>query len=344
MALVDDIDWAGTIRWSGRYISISPKVWVGFANRVVCEAIRAVRGRRGSIYPSKLGTELGQSESAITIEQAMRFRPDMVTVEYSSLAPLLSGFPLAQRLVLLHDLFSLRAQSFIAQGLAPDHIALSLDEEARRCGDAQIMIHASCTELDALREKMPHAGHVWMRPTIPNLATSGHRPTEICAVFIGSVHAGNAEALTYLRTHVWPIVRRHVPTAKLHIIGTIAETIDPGDAEREGLALIGPVSDLSSAISTNAIGLAPMNFGSGIPIKIVDYFGLDLPVVATDAAVRPFGNELDQIVAVADTPQQFADHVIRLLQDDVLRNSAAITAKGVSERLVNDQLFSLLGR
>jgi hypothetical protein len=344
LACVDHIDWAQSVRLGGVYISTSPKVWVGFVYRLGREAIRALRGQREISYPSKLGAELCNSEAATTVERAKQRNPEMVTVEYSSLAPLLSSFPKARRLVLLHDLFSLRAQNFIAQGMAPDHVELSLDEEARRCDDADIIIHASCTELDALQLKLPQAEHVWMRPKIPTFVTSAQRPKGVYAVFVGSKHAGNDAALAYLRRHIWPLVRQRRPDAKLHVVGTIAETVDPQDADVEGLTLVGAAPDLAAVISTNAVGLAPMNFGSGIPIKIVDYFGLGLSLVATPNAISPFGPTLENIVALGETPEHFAGHIIQLLEDENLRHAAINAAKGASKRLVNDQLSELLAK
>ncbi len=342
LAVVDDIDWSGTMRVAGRYVSTSPKVWARFTHRLGCEAIRAVRRQRTTAYPSKLGQVLGQAETTGTVKRAKQCKPDFVTVEYSSLAPLLAAFPEQRRLVLLHDLFSLRAQNFMSQGLVPDHVDLSLHDEARRCDAAQIVIHASHTEIDALQGALPKAEHIWMRPKVPTFTTQEKRRDDVCAVFIGSKHAGNDGALTYLRTSVWPLVRQRVPLAKLHIVGTIGDTIEPEIAAREGLVLIGAVPDLARAVSCNAVGIAPMDLGSGIPIKIIDYLALGLAVVATGKAIRPFGRELDDIVATAETPEEFAEKVAQLLQNDDLRKAASRAGQAALDRLSNTDLSSIL--
>ena len=337
------VDWHQTIRLGSLYVSTAPSVWIGFLGRVVSEALRRLRGTADEAYPSLLGYELEPGEREQVVSRLKRYSFTMLTAEYSSLAPLLADAgPATQRVVFLHDLFSLRAESFVSRGLQPDHAVLSLQDEAARCAAADLVIHASCVEQTRLQEVLPEAQHVWMRPVVRPSSRQDVPARTPHAVFIGSLHAGNTTALTALRETIWPLVRAQCPDSELHIVGSIAETVSPQEAALEGLRLIGPVEDLSSLGGPDAIGLAPIEFGSGIPIKIVDYLAIAMPVVATSGAVDAFGTALDGLVEEARDHSEFAALITELLQDHNRRKKMSKRARQSISRLGNDGLINVL--
>lgn len=342
--LADGIDWAQTVKIGTCYVSLSPAVWGRFAKRLARELLRRITGRKHIPVPSLLGVELDKREAEQTLRRAKTHAAQIVTAEYSSLAPLLGQIEAARRIVFLHDLFSLRAENFASQGLEPDHAVMSLADEAARCRHATALIHASRAEETRLAEVLPDAQHIWMRPEVSLTRPPHVRRTEPHAVFMGSNHAGNRQALEQLRKTIWPRVKNRLPDACLHIVGSIAGTIDPADAKREGLRLVGRVDDLNQIASADAIGLAPMEFGSGIPIKVFDYLGQGLPVVVTSNVVDSFGDNLDGVLAVATSRTHFADLTAELLQDETARHAMVARMQTVSERLKNDELARLLSR
>lgn len=340
--LVTRVDWAQTVQIGGRYISISPAVWAGFFKRLGHEFARSFLDRRRSSYPSLLGVELYPREAKATLQRVAAQGAHVATAEYSSLAPLLNEMKVKKKIVFLHDLFSLRAENFRSQGMDPDHHVLTLEQEAARCQAADLLIHASRVEEALLQSVLPNANHVWMRPSVSAKARVAPSRSAPHAVFVGSKHAGNVQALSFLRTKVWPEVRARIPECKLHLVGSIAETVTAAQAESEGLHLVGRVDDLSSIARVDAIGLAPMIFGSGIPIKVVDYLGIGLPVVVTPGATDAFGDALDGMVAVASSEHDFNVRVVELLTDPVAREKMSAEAQRVSERLENTALLEHL--
>ena len=341
-SLVDDIDWVGTVRVGQRYVSTSPKVWGRFVWRAAMELGRRIVGRKHAPYPSMLGAELDHSEAMQTVARTQAAQPEVVTAEYSSLGPLLKEFPQCRRIVFLHDLFSMRAENFQSQGMQADHVVVSLQDEAERCRSADILIHASRVEQKRLQEIMPAPRHIWMRPAVSANFPEVLRRSTPHAVFMGSIHAGNRKALSFLREEVWPAVREKIPDAKLHVVGSIAGTVDPLAADQEGLELIGRVEDLSTIASVDAIGVAPMQFGSGIPIKVVDYLAIGLPVIVTSGAIDPFGDALDGLVAVASSDEHFVDVIVDLLTDEAAREKMVGQARNVTDRLKNVSLLDAL--
>lgn len=343
-ALVDQVDWAQTLCIGSIRLSLSPRVWLRMLRRIAAEGWRRLTGQGGSPYPSLLGVALPRQEAAEVIARVQRAEAEVITVEYSSLGPLLERLQAPRRVVFLHDLFALRAENFAAQGLQPDHAVLTLAEEAQRCRAADLLIHASCIERDRLRPLLPGARHEWMPPTAKPVPPRARPDTEPHGLFLGSIHGGNAEALGFLRQEVWPKVRAALPEAKLWVAGSIAATVSPREAQAEGLVLLGTVDDLASLGGPQAVGLAPMRTGSGIPIKVVDYLSLGLPVAVTPGTLDAFGGALDGLVAVSDSDVGYAATVCALLRNDSERKKLSMASASAMSRLRNPVLANLLGR
>ncbi|QAX32122.1 glycosyltransferase family 4 protein [Leisingera sp. NJS204] len=340
--LADQIDWAQALRIGRTRISLSPAVWLRMARRAAAEGWRRLSGQGGSPYPSLLGVELPPRESEEVMARARRADAEVLTVEYSSLGPLLDQLEARMRVVFLHDLFSLRAENFAAQGLQPDHSVITLAEEAQRCRAADLLIHASCIERDRLRPLLPGARHEWMPPAAQAVRPRAEPGTEPHGLFLGSVHGGNTEALGFLRRHVWPKVRAGLPDAKLWIAGSIAATVSAREAQAEGLVLLGPVDDLAALGGPQAVGLAPMKTGSGIPIKVVDYLSLGMPVAVTPGTLDAFGGALDGFVAVSDSDADYAATVCALLRNDSERENLSMASASAISQLRNPELTGIL--
>ncbi|WP_424979995.1 glycosyltransferase family 4 protein [Leisingera sp. S232] len=340
--LAERIDWGQTLRIGRTRISLAPGVWLRMVRRLGAEVRRRLTGQAGSAYPSLLGAELAPRESKDVLARVRKAGAGIVTAEYSSLAPLLEQVEARRRIVLLHDLFSLRAESFAAQGLEPDHTVITLEAEAQRCRAADLLIHASCTERDRLQPLLPETRHEWMPPAFrpgSACADTGRKPH---GLFVGSRHRGNAEALDFLRRKIWPAVRAKIPDAELWVAGAIASGISAGEAQAEGLVLLGPVEDLAALGGPQAIGLAPMKSGSGIPIKVVDYLSLGMAVAVTCGTLDAFGGALEGLVAEAASDARYAALICELLRDDSARGALAAASAQAASRLSNPALAALL--
>ncbi|MCL3881739.1 glycosyltransferase family 4 protein [Marivita sp. GX14005] len=342
--LIDEIDWSHAFEVNGIWISGSPSVWVNFGRRMVVEVGRKLIGRADRPYPSLLGATLTGTEAKATVERVNRHPSSLLTVEYSSLGPLLAGCKAGTKAVFLHDLFSMRAGTFEAGGRTPDHVVISIEDEAARCRHADFLIHASCVEQQVFARHLPKAAHIWMRPDVPRFSQPGGSKPVPRAVFIGSIHSGNVAALEKLRSAIWPKVRARVPGVKLVILGAIARTIATIDAQDEGLILVGQVDRLEEFGGKQAIGLAPIQFGSGVPIKIVDYLSLGMAVVATKEAIAPFGSSLNGVVVSAQSDSDFVEKVCDLLLSESHRQHMTTDHAELSRRLDNSELVEALFR
>jgi glycosyltransferase involved in cell wall biosynthesis len=130
---------------------------------------------------------------------------------------------------------------------------------------------------------------------------------------------------------IWPLVLGRAPHARLRIFGRIAETVRL--PLPDGVTAEGPVADLAVLAGPDMIGLAPTRLASGISIKIADYLALGQPVVSYPAGVAGFGDALQSAIALADTPEGFAQATAELLADPSLRHARSQAGLSLVEQL-----------
>ncbi len=330
-----------SLRIGGVYISLSPTVW----GRFIIRLLREARRRTGGHVPirSLLSAPLDLTEASSLASASDRHACALVIAEYSNLAPVLdlmkSG---AVKSVFLHDLFSLRAQAFRARGEAPDHADISLEEEAAWVRPADVQIYASANELAALSPLTPGARGVWMRPDVPDYPDVRTDDVTPRAVFLGTRHAGNTDALRHLLDDIWPRVLARRPEAQLWIAGSTCSVMTPDDLTRPGVRALGRVGDLASIGGPASIGLAPTRIASGVSIKVAEYLRLGMPCIAYPVALEGFGRALDDLADTVEGPDAFAARLADLLDDDAGRSKRSQKARDqIGARLDNEELAAV---
>jgi len=111
-------------------------------------------------------------------------------------------------------------------------------------------------------------------------------------VFVGSArHPPNVDCVRYLKTHVWPMLRRlhgedsHV---ELHIYGShLTRDVTDLDSPETGFRIRGSAKgEVERALSKYRVLLAPLRFGAGVKGKIIDAWRSGLPVVTTSVGAE----------------------------------------------------------
>jgi rhamnosyltransferase len=142
----------------------------------------------------------------------------------------------------------------------------------------------------------------------------------------------NVDALEYFVLDVWPLIRLRRPDARLSVVGANpSERVLRFDGT-DGITVIGPVDDLCDAYHGHRLMVAPIRAGSGTRLKILEAFAAGIPVVSTTLAAEGIAAEDGRHLLIADTAVDFADAVIRVLDDDALAEGLA----GAAAELVRD--------
>jgi polysaccharide biosynthesis protein PslH len=164
--------------------------------------------------------------------------------------------------------------------------------------------------------------------------TRDPRPGQV--LFMGSLDtATNLQALDWLLNLVWPLVRSARPDAVLHVVGRAPSQSLRRRLAAAGAALDADVADLGPALAAAAVAVNPMQGGSGVNIKVVDYLAAAVPVVSTSQATRGLALRAGVDLEVSDDPSGFAAAVLRLLDDPDAARELAETGRDHLVQLLN---------
>jgi glycosyltransferase involved in cell wall biosynthesis len=129
-------------------------------------------------------------------------------------------------------------------------------------------------------------------------------------------HAPNWDAVLWLKTAIWPLIRAQLPDAQLHIYG--AYTPPKATAlhnAAQGFHVLNWAEDALQVMSKTRVCLAPLRFGAGIKGKIVDAMLCGTPNVTTPVGAEAMHDQEPWPGAITRTAREFADSAVRLYQD-----------------------------
>ncbi len=138
-------------------------------------------------------------------------------------------------------------------------------------------------------------------------------------LFVGGFrHPPNVDAVLWFVREVLPLIRAAQTEMRFHCIGSDVPAEIRALGLLPGVEIHGHVPDLQPWLEGCRISVAPLRYGAGVKGKINQAMAHGLPVVATSAAVEGMhlGDDVD--VLVADSPESFAQAVLRLDGDAVL--------------------------
>jgi glycosyltransferase involved in cell wall biosynthesis len=150
-------------------------------------------------------------------------------------------------------------------------------------------------------------------------------------LFVGAfLHPPNVDALQWLCESILPSVRRAVPDVKVTCVGGNPPQHLRETAERSGVAMTGWVPDVAAYLARADVGVVPLRSGGGVKLKTLELMAAGRAVVTTPIGIEGIEARDGEHVLVADTAEAFAAHLVRLLQDDVLRARLAHNARSLA--------------
>ena len=163
--------------------------------------------------------------------------------------------------------------------------------------DANVQVLPNGVELERLR---------------PPTAPSAQPRVVFCGVMN---YSPNAEGMTWFVENAWPLIRAQRPDATLAVVGP-----DPSPAFRalcardRSITVTGRVPDVREWLWDSALAIAPLHIARGVQNKALEAIAAGLPIVITDAVAGGLPPQAMPAARIANTADDFAEHVIGLLR------------------------------
>lgn len=192
---------------------------------------------------------------------------------------------------------------------------------------------------------------------IPNYINKGHfhlatPPDRLSNVLIMTANFGayqNMAGLEWFINNVWHILKKEIPDLKLQLVGQSSKShiISPYVAKITDVECIGQVSSITPYLRTATVAIVPLLHGSGTRLKILEAWACEIPVISTRLGAEGINCKNDHDIMVADTPKDFAQTIIYLLQEPEKRkflteNALTTLQKDYESEINTQRIYQLI--
>lgn len=165
-------------------------------------------------------------------------------------------------------------------------------------------------------------------------------------IFVGKLdYLPNTDAVLYFAREILPLIRRLVPRAEFVVAGWNPPRTVKELAKKSYVKVLANVPDVRPEVAKSAVSVAPMRFGAGIQVKILESLALGTPAVATESVTGAFGEEGREAILVGHNPNEFAERVASILRNRLYREQLRQAGRRLIEtRFQWDHVLSPLDR
>jgi polysaccharide biosynthesis protein PslH len=183
----------------------------------------------------------------------------------------------------------------------------------------------SCSECDRNMKIVPN-GVDCEHFNLPASATAAGPPT---LLFIGSMsYRPNLEGVLFFIRSIFPKLREKISGIRFLAVGKgPTEELFRACAGAPDIEVTGEVADVRTYIARSHVFVVPLNYGGGTRLKVLEAFASAIPVVSTTIGAEGIECEDGKDILLADTPEDFSEAVVRLLENQELRHTLISNAR-----------------
>lgn len=128
-----------------------------------------------------------------------------------------------------------------------------------------------------------------------------------------SLHAPNVDAVLYLKKAIWPLIRKQLPKAEVHVYGAyVTQQILELHNKKDGFLIKGFAKNAKKVVGNARVSLAPLRFGAGIKGKLTEAMQNGTPSVTTSIGAEGMHTNLPWNGFIEDTNEKFANKAVEL--------------------------------
>jgi sugar transferase (PEP-CTERM/EpsH1 system associated) len=149
-------------------------------------------------------------------------------------------------------------------------------------------------------------------------AEAAYDPNTVC--FVGRMdYYPNVEAMVRFCREVLPLLRERRADVQLFIVGADPAREIAALAEIPGVTVTGTVPQVQPYVHRAAVNVVPLAIARGVQNKILESMAMGVPVVASATAAKGVDAVPDEHLLVADSPPDYRDAILGLLEDPAER-------------------------
>ena len=156
------------------------------------------------------------------------------------------------------------------------------------------------------------------------------KPCIYLAGTFGSEESPMGHAAKWLIEEVLSLIKISIPNIRLYLVGNGSDE-HFGDLNRADVIALGKVDSVLPYLCNADAALVPLFFESGTRFKIIEAAACGVPIVSTTLGAEGIPVQHGRDILIADTPQDFADAIIKLIVD---KQFAAVLAKNCRELVI----------
>ena len=165
-------------------------------------------------------------------------------------------------------------------------------------------------------------------------------------IFVGGMGwFPNKDGMNFFIKDVMPLISEINPDSSLTVVGKSVGLEIP-DQLRDKVSSTGFIEDFCPLVHAAGIYILPLRVGSGTRLKLLEAMAMGKAIVSTQIGAEGVVLENGKNVLIADTPQDIADAVLKLMNDIQLREKLGRAARVQAEklydwRILSDQLLAV---
>lgn len=252
---------------------------------------------------------------------------DVVHADQLNMAQYASRVPAARRIIDAHNaLWLLYKRLWLTMQSGPKKWLLNRDwqlikkYEGQVCREFDAVLAVSEEDSQALEEAAGQKLDITIIPIAidtDEITLITHQPQGDRILHIGTMYwPPNIDGILWFLSEVLPLIRNERPEVEFDIVGANPpkEIIAFDEVDRR-VHVTGYVDDPTSYLEQASLMVVPLRAGGGMRVKILNALGQGLPIVSTTLGCEGIAVQAGVHLLVADSPQDFAGAVIRLLED-----------------------------
>lgn len=131
------------------------------------------------------------------------------------------------------------------------------------------------------------------------------------------LHEPNWNAVLYLKEEIWPLIRKQLPKAELHIYGAYpSQKVEQLHNPDDGFLVKGRAENAKEVVGNSRVLLAPLRFGAGLKGKLIEAMQCGTPTVTTEIGAEAMHGDLPWPGFIENDPKSFAEKAVALYQNE----------------------------